>query len=218
MLVVKRVVVISSLMFRSFFLNTDLLPRRQIPTALHSPIDNFCLIQVITSLYGLFCLLAIISASLEINFVHSRPMPPVAEKIKGVKEPCSTSKTRWLYARFFSRSLDSKHFLRSWEICRFASGLKTLMSKNADWPVCQKPLAWMSKRASSPVIALTSWRSSPVRGWRAGSITTSLQIVLSISAMVFRSSLCRSDTNPPFLQDRACCKSNGRIECARVNL
>ena len=56
MFVAARLTVMSSFIFKMFFLaKTVLLPRRQTPTALHNPIEIFLLIQVITSLYCLFC-------------------------------------------------------------------------------------------------------------------------------------------------------------------
>ena len=53
-------------------------------------------------LYGLPCFSAKREASLLYTTVAMVPMPPVAEKTNGEKEPCSISRTRSSYALFFS--------------------------------------------------------------------------------------------------------------------
>ena len=52
-------------------------------------------------LYCFCSFLEIPSASLLKNVAASRPIPPVVERMRGIKTPCSTSWTRWAYSRFF---------------------------------------------------------------------------------------------------------------------
>ena len=124
------------------------------------------------------------------------PISPVDVKIRGVKVPCSMSKTLLEYRRFFS-------FSRLWYICwssrslyESALGWKTLTSKNADRWFSQNPRAWISNLASGARLEpLPS--CSPAISWRTGSISTSLHTMLRRSASKSLNSLWRWVTNPP---------------------
>ena len=89
-----------------------------------------------------------------------------------------------------------------------AIGLNTITSNNAFWPEHQNPLAEMSNRASSSLLAVLVSKSSPEWLCSRGSIWTSLQISFNSVAVMFLIWLCQIVTNPPFLQDKACCKPN----------
>ena len=51
-------------------------------------------------------------------------------------------------------------------------GKKTLTSKNASCALFQKPLAWISKRAPSSLLAVRAIILSSVSGWSAGLVAT----------------------------------------------
>ena len=88
-----------------------------------------------------------------------------------------------------------------------ANGLNTLTSKNARWPVVHTPLALMSDLASADVLADLGMIDSPDKGANTGSTHTSLHTSLRRLVVIFLMSLCRIDTNPPFLQVKAWLKS-----------
>ena len=92
------------------------------------------------------------------NRSASLQFPPYGENRRELKEPCSTSIFRRLQCHFSSFSLLAK---------AFAKGLKTLTSKNARCPLCQKPSALISKRALSKEKALPV-KTSPVKVWIEG--------------------------------------------------
>ena len=71
-------------------------------------IDTLCRGQCITRFLGMSLLVESFSAKLPRKVSASLPQPPREEKTNGVKEPCSTSITRRLYARFFSFSFVMK--------------------------------------------------------------------------------------------------------------
>ena len=73
---------------------------------------SLVLMWLTTSEYFSWRLSAISSASLLWNFVASGPIPPVVEKISGVKEPLSTCMILWLYAFFFSFDCSKVPFSR----------------------------------------------------------------------------------------------------------
>ena len=164
-------------------------------------IDTLCRSQCITRFLGMSLLVESFSAKLPRKVSASLPQPPREEKTNGVKEPCSTSITRRLYARFFSFSFVMKTAWRSRLTWLRANGWNTLTSKNALWPRCQNPLAATSRRASSCLFPPFS--SPPFKCSMLGSISTSLQISLSSVAKVLRKSSCLEWMNPPFMHDRA---------------
>ena len=115
---------------------------------------------------------------------HSFPIPPVEVKIRGVKVPCSMSKTLLEYRRFFSFSWLRYICWSSRSLYESALGWKTLTSKNADRWFSQNPREWISNLASgarleplpscSPEI---SWRISwqnlySALSWRSKRFTT----------------------------------------------
>ena len=95
----------------------------------------------------------------------------------------------------------------SWLTYLLAFGLKTLTSKNAIWPVCQKPLAKISKRTSFPV-RVDDLRVSTVSCCNWGLTRISLHASFNSLAVIFRIWLCRIEIKPPFLHERACSRSN----------
>ena len=72
----------------------------------------------------------------------------------------------------------------------------------------QKPLAAMSRHASSWVLAVAPARTPPVIGCRSGSMQTSLQTSGRRLAVRFLISLCLMGGKPPLGQNRACCTEN----------
>ena len=117
--------------------------------------------QLITWLYWRFLFLATLVHSVRITCSVSLPEPPYTLNTKGLKVPCSSWMTRWLQAFFFSFSLTSKFFWSSDFRWVWAKGLKTLTSKNAFCPSCQKLLTLISARALSALLA-ESGSNSPV--------------------------------------------------------
>ena len=79
-------------------------PRMHIMADLSNEKFSLHLSQCNVELYCLPCFLAKKEASLLYITVAMVPMPPVAEKTNGEKEPCSISRTRSSYALFFSSS------------------------------------------------------------------------------------------------------------------
>ena len=120
-----------------------------------------------------FCFSAIISASRANNFLHSRPIPPVAENTSGVKLPCSTRRIRSLYNLFFSFSLYSYAFVNSIFAYLLALGLKPRTSKNSNWPASQNPRAAISNLTSSPIAVIFISNVSPDNFCKWGSTLTS---------------------------------------------
>ena len=114
---------------------------------------------------------------------HSFPIPPVDAKIRGVKVPCSMSKTLLEYRRFFSFSWLQYICWSSTSLYESAFGWKTLTSKNADGWFPQNPRAWISNLASGAQLELA------VLPRRIGSISTSLHTILRRSASKSLSSL-----------------------------
>ena len=66
--------------------------------------DTFERIHRIVVLYSFPFLIDMSSANLLWKRLHSSAMPPVVVKTKGVKVPCSPSKTLFAYSLFFSYS------------------------------------------------------------------------------------------------------------------
>lgn len=83
---------------------TVLEPRKQTSADLNIEKLIFALIHEIVEEYVSFFLFAINSARRLWYLVHSLLIPPVVEKTRGVKVPCSMSLTRSAYFRFFSSS------------------------------------------------------------------------------------------------------------------
>ena len=133
---------------------------------------------------------------------------PFEEKTSGVKEPCSTSSTRSLYCLFFSFSFISKYLVSSRFLYFWAERSKTLIAKNARWPVTQKLTALKSTLASFLRLLVASRIRSPSNSASISSILTSLHTSFSRLAVMFLTSLCRSVTKPPRLQDKAWFTSN----------
>ena len=111
-------------------------------------------IQPMTREYCLSCFRDNSSASLLQNVVASRAIPPVVERTSGVKTPCSTSRTLWAYSLFFAVSCLRYAAAVVIERLLDALGWKTLTSKNASWPVFQKPRARISRRVLASVFAV----------------------------------------------------------------
>ena len=72
------------------------------------------------------------------------------------------------------------------ELLLDAFGWKTLTSKNASWPVFQKPLARMSRRALGSVLAERCENDSPVTGCSGGSVAALWQISVNMVAVMSR--------------------------------
>ena len=87
---------------------------------------------------------------------HSFPIPPVEVKIRGVKVPCSMSKTLLEYRRFFSFSWLRYICWSSRSLYESALGWKTLTSKNADRWFSQNPLHYYFPKQCS-LIASACW-------------------------------------------------------------
>ena len=68
-------------------------------------------------------------------------------------------------------------------------GKKNLMSKNVYCALFQKPLARMSKRAPSSLLAVRVIILSPVSGWSAGSVATLWHTSVRSDAVMSRISL-----------------------------
>ena len=124
-----------------------------------------------------------------------------------VKVPCSTCRISSLYCFFFPFSFISYDLRSSWLTYRFAVGLKTLTSKNAPWPVNQKPRALISTLAWSDLFVVLSEIVSPLKGCSCGSTRTSFQTSVNNFTLV-RVWLWRKVTNPPFGHWRVCFKLN----------
>ena len=133
------------------------------------------------------------------------PIPPEAEKTRGVKEPCSTSLIRWSYARLFSLSCRVKTVLRVGVWLEDARGLKTLTSKNASCCGFQNPLHLMSTRLSSWMFAESPCIVSPLSGCSAGSVSVEVLTSSMREAVRSRMSLCQCIGRPPFMQLSRCC-------------
>ena len=130
---------------------------------------------------------------------HSRPIPPVMVNTSGVKDACSTSKTRRSYILFFSFSWRRYNCSGVRSLYESAFGWHTLMSKKVDFCLSQNPRAWMSRQGSQAKFA-PLFKVSPVISCRAGSVFTSLQTRSSRSASRSRNSLWRWIIKPPRLQ------------------
>ena len=165
-------------------------------------------IKFITSEYLSPDLLEIFSANDLWNCRHSGPILPATVNTNGVKLPCSICMTRSFYVLFFSASC----FLRMEWIealfCEALSGLVTLTSKKAFWPLRQNPRALTSNRASALTLALRAERSSVVTGCRWGSDSTSWQTWESKEASKSRMLSCLALMKPPLLQFIAWVTSN----------
>ena len=127
---------------------------------------------------------------------HSFPIPSVDVKIRGVKDPCTMSKTLLEYRRFFSFSWERYICWSSRSLYESAWGWKTLTSKNADRWFSQNPRAWISSLAYGNRLEPLSSCSSETF-WRIGSISTSPHTILRRSASKSLSSLWCWVTNPP---------------------
>ena len=173
-------------------------------------------IHALVLLLGSFLLLVRRSAVCEKKRMHSLLIPPKHENTSGVNDPCSTWRIRWLYSHFFSFSFFLWTAGRLWCKWHLANGLKTLTSQKAVCPLIHNPLVDTS--ALAWLLEFENFgTSSPINGLSNGSITTFLQILPSISAVRFLSSLCLVITSPPFGQDKACCKLNESSQTYRVN-
>ena len=139
---------------------------------------------------------------------HSRPIPPVVVNTSGVKDACSTSRTRLSYILFFSFSLRRYTCSGVRSIYESAFGWHTLISKKVDFSLSQNPRAWMSRRASQAKFA-PLFKVSPVISCRTGSVFTSLQTRSSKSASRSRSSLWRVIVNTKALSTH----TNGGCAC-----
>ena len=73
--------------------------------------------------------------------------------------------------------------------------------------LCQNPGAHTSNLTSFPV-AVDGAKDLPVKDCNCGSTRTSLHTSLRSDDVMSLTELCRNYTNPPFLQDRACWRSN----------
>ena len=103
----------------SVILLIDLDPR------IHSNIDFNTRKEIFTRMYRMtssyfspfFAL--IFSAKVLWYFWHSCPIAPEVVKMSGVKVPCSTWITRWLYCAFFTLLLvrPTAHRQTNWQIC-----------------------------------------------------------------------------------------------------
>ena len=82
--------------------------------------------------------------------------------------------------------------------------VKTLISKNAYWPLTQNLLDFISTLALLLVLAVQFLNVSPITGRSCGSISTSLHTSATRFAVKSRRSLCLIVMNPPFLQLIAC--------------
>ena len=110
-------------------------------------------------------------------------------------------------------------FMSNWRLwCKrhLSDGLKTLTSQNNVCPLIHTPLADTSALAWL-LLFEDFGSSSPVNGVSNDSITTFLQTSPSILAVRFLSSLFLVITNPPFRQNKACCKLNESLQTHSVN-
>ena len=82
----------------------DLEPLRQRSADLKIEKETFPLIHASMSLRSLRLSLwiSVLRVGYDIYLKHSRPIPPVVVNTSGVKDACSTSKTRRSYILFFS--------------------------------------------------------------------------------------------------------------------
>ena len=83
------------------------------------------------------------------------------------------------------------------------NGLNTLTSKNAHWSGVHTPLALMSSLAYEDLLAVLWISVSPYNADRFGLTQTSLQASPRRLALIFRSSLCRLEMNPPSFHEKA---------------
>ena len=127
---------------------------------------------------------------------------------EGVKLPCSVWSTSSLHYFFFLFSFMVQNLPRGMFLYLDATGVNNVTSNNAFWPDHQNPLAEMTNRASSCLLAVLAWKCSLERLCSYGSIWISLRISFTKVAVIFLTWLCRTTTNPPFLQNEACCNPN----------
>ena len=146
-----------------------------------------------------------------ITFEADGPAPSVQEKTSGLKETFSTSRIRCSYLSFFSCSCILYASLMSLGQV-FACGLKILTSKKVlENLFSHRPLARMSRRASSSVVVLLFAKASPCKVWRQGSTSTSSHTSFRRLANESRMSLCLIWVYPPFGQCSAWDTVNGSL-------
>ena len=138
-------------MLSTFF---PLYPRKAISVVLSIANLNLVLTCLTTSQYLSFLLLAMRSANLLINCLHSFDIPPDVRNTAGVNVAFSTFNTLSRYSSFFSFSFFSYNSLRVFVLFDKQLGCETLMSRKVLSNGVQTPLADMSSRAWSPVIVL----------------------------------------------------------------
>ena len=120
----------------------------------------------------------------------------------GVNELCFTSKICLFFCLFFSRSFISYALLSFWLPYHWAIGLNTFISKNSCCPEIQNPLVAISRRASSVISAVLSWRDSPFSCWSVGSINTSWHMISRRFAVRSYIWLWHGLIKSPFLEER----------------
>ena len=138
-------------MLSTFF---PLYPRKAISVVLSIANLNLVLTCLTTSQYLSFLFLAMRSANLLINCLHSFDIPPDVRNTAGVNVAFSTFNTLSRYSSFFSFSFFSYNSLRVFVLFDKQLGCETLMSRKVLSNGVQTPLADMSSRAWSPVIVL----------------------------------------------------------------
>ena len=135
----------------------DLDPLKQRPIDRNKENTIFLLIQELMILYA--------------AFVSQQFVLP-----EGVKLPCSVWSTSSLHYFFFLFSFMVQNLLRGMFLYLDATGVNNVTSNNAFWPDHQNPLAEMTNRASSCLLAVLAWKCSLERLCSYGSIWISLRI------------------------------------------
>ena len=157
--------------------------------------------HVLILFLGSFLLLRKLSAVCEEKRLHSLLTPPKHEKGSGVNDLCSTGRICWLYTPISFRLHSFYEQLEDYGVNGICRPQKTVCRLMHNPLADTSALTWL-------LVFEDLGNSTPVNGVSNGSIITFLQPLPSISAVRILISLCRVTTNPPFEQDKACCKLN----------
>ena len=99
----------------------------------------------------------------------------------------------------------------------FINEKQIFLRTHAVGPVVQNPRAFMSTLASSVTLTVLL-NDSPVSCCKFGSTQTSWKTYFKSAAVMFGTWLCLRETNPPFLQEKACWMLNVDPHSQRVGM
>ena len=160
-------------------------------------------------LYGWLCFSDMRPTSLLKATVVDGTQPPLVDRTRGVKVPCSTLRTCCLYALLFSHScllqqasVEDVQFAGSWEFEDSDIKGDCLIFSRKFW-------ALMSSLAPSSVLVLLRGNLNPVNSWRVGSTQMFRHTSLRRCAVLSLIALCRMQDMAPFRQLNAWLTLNG---------